>query len=346
VWPAWPTALGTGRASGYLATEWVAYAVFWAANIVIVYRGMDLLRRVETWAAPYVLVMTALLLVWMLRRAGEVGHGVGSLVSAPGKFRTFADFLPAFVPKVTAMVGFWATLSLNMPDFTRFGRSQREQVVGQAIALPTTMTLFAAMGVFITSASAEVFGKPIWDPIDLGARLESHWLVALAELTAVVATLAMNVAANVVSPANDFSNLAPARISFRTGGLITGVLATLLMPWKLLESPDRYINGWLLGYSGGLGSIAGVLVCDYWFVRRTRLVLADLYRRDGAYGYGSRLGTNTAAIVATGIGCFVAWIGLFVPRLHWLYDAAWFSGTLSSAAVYAVWMRRTRAAVS
>jgi NCS1 family nucleobase:cation symporter-1 len=178
-----------------------------------------------------------------------------------------------------------------------------------------------------------VFGHAIWDPIDLGARLESRWLVALAELTAVVATLAMNIAANVVSPANDFSNLAPRQISFRTGGLLTGVVATLLMPWKLLESPDRYINGWLLGYSGGLGSIAGVLVCDYWLIRRTRLVLPDLYRRDGAYAYGST-GVNPAALGATAAGCFVAWIGLFVPRLHWLYDAAWFSGTLTSAAVY------------
>jgi NCS1 family nucleobase:cation symporter-1 len=338
--PSWPAALGAARPGGYLLTEWLAYAVFWSLNIVIVYRGMELLRKVEVWAAPYVLVMTGLLLVWMVRRAGATGHGLGSLISAPGKFPTFAEFLPAFVPKVTAMVGFWATLSLNMPDFTRFGRSQREQIVGQAVALPTTMTLFAAMGVFITSASAEVFGHAIWDPIDLGAHLESRWLVAVAELTAVIATLAMNIAANVVSPANDFSNLAPGKISFRTGGLITGVVATLIMPWKLLESPDRYINGWLLGYSGGLGSIAGVLVCDYWFVRRARLDLADLYRRDGRYGYGSRLGTNMPAIVATLLGCLVAWIGLFVPALHWLYDAAWFSGTITSAVVYGVWMRR------
>jgi NCS1 family nucleobase:cation symporter-1 len=335
--PGWPAALGQSRPGGYLLTEWLAYGVFWTINIVIVYRGMELLRRVETWAAPYVLVMTALLLVWMLRRADAAGHGMGSLVSAPGKFHSMAELIPAFVPKVTAMVGFWATLSLNMPDFTRFGRSQREQLVGQAVALPTTMTLFAAMGVFITSATAEVFGAPIWDPIDLGARLESRWLVALAEATAVIATLAMNIAANVVSPANDFSNLAPRRISFRTGGLITGIVATLLMPWKLLESPDRYINGWLLGYSGGLGSIAGVLVCDYWLVRRTRLALADLYRRDGVYAYEH--GVNAPAILATVAGCTVAWVGLFVPSLHVLYDAAWFSGTLTSAVVYGVWMR-------
>jgi NCS1 family nucleobase:cation symporter-1 len=346
LWSGWPTVLGEGRVGGYLLTEWLAYAIFWGLNILIVYRGMDLLRRVENWAAPYVLVMTTLLLVWIIRRAGAMGHDIGSIVAQPSRFQTLGAFLPVFVPSVTAMVGFWATLSLNMPDFTRFGRSQREQMVGQVVALPTTMTVFAAMGIFITSASAVVFGEAIWDPIDLGARLESRALVAIAEMTAVIATLAMNIAANVVSPANDFSNLAPSKISFRTGGLITGLLATLMMPWKLLENSDRYINGWLLGYSGGLGSIAGVLVCDYWLIRRTRLQLADLYRRDGVYSYGSALGTNWAAVVATAAGCAVAWIGLWVPPLHWLYDSAWFSGTLTSAGVYGTWMWKARVPAS
>jgi NCS1 family nucleobase:cation symporter-1 len=194
------------------------------------------------------------------------------------------------------------------------------------------------MGVIITSASVQIFGEAIWNPVDLGARLGDKWLVALAELTAVIATLAMNIAANVVSPANDFANLAPGKISFRTGGLITGVLATLMMPWKLLADSDRYINGWLLGYSGGLGSIAGVLICDYWLIKKTRLELADLYRRDGAYAYGGG-GWNGAAVGATAVGCATAWIGLFVPALHVLYDAAWFSGGLSSALVYVLWMR-------
>jgi NCS1 family nucleobase:cation symporter-1 len=339
--PGWTSALGTTKLAGYWPTEWFCFAVFWGLNILIVYRGMELLRRFENWAAPYVLVMTVLLLVWAVRRAGQVGHGLGDLFHDPGKYRTFGSFLPVFVPSVTAMVGFWATLSLNMPDFTRFGRSQKEQVVGQVVALPTTMTVFAAMGVVITSASAQIFGEAIWDPIDLGARLGNRGLVAVAEFTAVVATLAMNIAANVVSPANDFANISPGKISFRTGGLITGVLSTLMMPWKLLENADRYINGWLLGYSGGLGSIAGVLLCDYWLVRRTRLVLPDLYRRRGAYAYES-FGTNWAAVGATLVGCFLAWIGLFVDSLHVLYDAAWFSGGIGSAVVYAALMWRRR----
>jgi NCS1 family nucleobase:cation symporter-1 len=289
--------------------------------------------------------MTILLLVWAVRRAGQVGHGLGDLMSDPGKFPTFASFFPVFLPSVTAMVGFWATLSLNMPDFTRYGRSQREQVIGQVVALPTTMTVFALMGVVITSASAQIFGEAIWDPIDLGAKFESRWLVALAELTAVVATLAMNIAANVVSPANDFANIAPGKISFRTGGLMTGILATLMMPWKLLENADRYISGWLLGYSGGLGSIAGVLICDYWLIRGKRLALADLYRRKGEYAYTTG-GTNWAAVAATAIGCAFAWIGLWVPALHVLYDASWFSGGLTAALVYGLlmWKRREQPA--
>jgi NCS1 family nucleobase:cation symporter-1 len=323
---------------GYLPSEWLCFLLFWGLHILIIYRGMDVLRRIENWAAPYVLMMTLALVVWAVRRASALGHGLGEVLSQPGKFNTFGAFIVVFIPSVTAMVGFWATLSLNMPDFTRFGRSQKEQMIGQMVALPTTMTVFAAMGVIITSASAQIFGEAIWNPVDLAAKFESRWIVALGEITAVIATLAMNIAANVVSPANDIANLAPSKISFRTGGLITGIVATLMMPWKLLADSDRYINGWLLGYSGGLGSIAGVLICDYWLVRKKQLVLADLYRRDGVYAYAS-LGTNWAAVGATAAGCAVAWVGIFVPALHVLYDAAWFTGSLTSAGVYMLAMR-------
>ncbi len=175
------------------------------------------------------------------------------------------------------MIGFWATLSLNMPDFTRFGRSQREQVVGQVVALPTTMFVFAAMGVMITSATAIIYGELIWDPVKLIGRFRDPLVIAVSMFTAVVATLAVNIAANVVSPANDFANAFPRAISFKTGGLITGVLGILIQPWKLLADPSGYIFTWLLGYSGGLGSIAGVLIADYWIVRRKDLRLEDLY---------------------------------------------------------------------
>ena len=229
------------------------------------------------------------------------------------------------------MIGFWATLSLNMPDFTRFGRSQTAQAVGQVIALPTTMTLFAAMGVVITSASAIIYGKAIWDPVDLVGRFAQPWIIAISMFTVVVATLSVNIAANVVSPANDFANAFPRLISFRRGGLLTGFIGVLMQPWKLLADPSGYIFKWLLGYSGGLGSIAGVLIADYWVVRRRRLEVEDLYLESGIYG-----GWSWRGVVATLLGCAAAWIGLVVPLLRFLYDYSWFVGFGVSFLAYAL----------
>src|SRR5881396_603944 len=322
--PGWKTLLGPGF-GGHTTTEWLSFLLFWALNIWIIYRGMDLLRKVENWAAPYVLAVTLVLLVWAVRQA----HGFGPLLSQPGKFGTLAQFLPVFVPSLTAMIGFWATLSLNMPDFTRFGRSQREQVIGQVVALPTTMSVFAAMGVLITSATAIIYGQAIWDPVQLVGRFTSPIVVAIAMFTVVVATIAVNIAANVVSPANDFANAFPKFISFKTGGLITGLLGIVIQPWKLLADPSGYIYTWLLGYSGGLGSIAGVLVADYWIVRRRELRLEDLYLADGAYR-----GWNVRAIGATALGCAFAWGGIVIPALRTLYDYAWFVGFFVAGAAH------------
>jgi NCS1 family nucleobase:cation symporter-1 len=227
------------------------------------------------------------------------------------------------------MIGFWATLSLNMPDFTRFGRSQREQIVGQVVALPTTMSVFAAMGVMITSATAILYGQAIWDPVVLVGKFTSPLVIAISMFTVVIATVAVNIAANVVSPANDFANAFPRFISFKTGGLITGILGILIEPWHLLADPSGYIYTWLLGYSGGLGSIAGVLIADYWLVRRCELQLEDLYLADGAYS-----GWNWRAIGATAIGCALAWGGLVIPAMKPLYDYAWFVGFFSAGTAH------------
>ena len=318
--PNWETLLGD-KIGGHFPTEWLSFLIFWALNIAVVYRGMNLLRRVENWAAPFVLIMTALLLAWIVYAAG----GFGKLLEDHGKFHTFGEFFPVFIPSLTAMIGFWATLSLNMPDFTRFGKSQREQTIGQVVALPTTMVIFAAMGIIITSAALVVFPnlKPeeSWDPVKLVGQFSQPLIVAVSMFTIVVATLSVNIAANVVSPANDFANAFPKFISFRTGGLITGVIGILMMPWKLLADPSGYIFSWLLGYSGGLGAIAGVLIADYWLVRNKNLDLGDLYRTKGIYQ-----GWNWRAVFATLLGCFFAWIGLLVPALRPLYDYAWFVG--------------------
>lgn len=335
LFPAWPNLLG-GPIGGHTPTEWISFLLFWSLNIYIIFRGMDLLRKVENWAAPFVLIMTALLLGWAIWKA----KGLGYLLNQGGRFHSLGEFWPIFVPSLTGMIGFWATLSLNMPDFTRFGRSQREQAIGQVIALPTTMTVFAAMGVIITSAAAVIYPqmKPadLWDPLKLVGQFHQVVVIAISMFTVVVATLAVNIAANVVSPANDFANAFPKWITFRTGGLITGILGILMQPWRLLADPSGYIFEWLVGYSGGLGSIAGVLIADYWIVRNKQLLLADLYRPEGAYTYSA--GWNWRAIVATLIGCFCAWVGKFVPQLRPLYDYAWFVGFGTAAVTHLLLM--------
>ena len=333
--PGWKQALGPGF-GGHTGSEWLSFLLFWALNIGVIYRGMNLLRAIENWAAPYVLVVTAALLVWAVSAA----KGFGPLLAHPGTLNSPQTFLPVFWPSLTAMIGFWATLSLNMPDFTRFGRSQREQVVGQTVALPTTMFLFAAMGVLITSASAILYGEAIWDPVKLVGNFKNPLVVGFAMLSVVIATLAVNIAANVVSPANDFANALPRWISFKTGGLITGLIGIAMEPWRLLADPRGYIFAWLVGYSGGLGSIAGVLIADYWIVRRTQLDLADLYLANGRYG-----GWSAPAVIATLVGCALAWGGLVIPPLRPLYDYAWFVGFFASGLLYVVLKRRTAARV-
>lgn len=341
--PKWNTLLG-GPIGGHPPTEWLSFLLFWGLNIFIIYRGMDLLRKVENWAAPFVLVMTALLLGWAIWKA----HGLGYLLSQQSKFHSLGEFWPTFIISLTGMIGFWATLSLNMPDFTRFGRSQREQAVGQIVALPTTMTVFAAMGVMITSAAVIIYPQmppgDLWDPMKLVGQFHQVVVVAISMFTVVVATLAVNIAANVVSPANDFANAFPKLISFRTGGLITGIIGILMQPWRLLADPSGYIFDWLVGYSGGLGSIAGVLIADYWLVRRKNLALGDLYRTRGDYKYLG--GWNVRAVAATLLGCALAWSGPISHKLGmsiWLFDKlysyAWFVGFGVAGIVYWILMR-------
>ncbi len=333
--PSWHTMFG-GPVYDHTPTEWIAFALFWALNIFVVYKGMNVLRKVESLAAPFILTMVFALLAWALISA----HGFGYLVADTGHFHTWAEFLPVFFPSLTAMVGYWATLSLNMPDFTRFGHSQREQTIGQVVALPTTMTLFCAIGVIVTSAAMVVYPmakmSDLWDPIKLIGQFHTAWIVIIAMFTVVVATLCVNIAANVVSTANDLANAFPKYISFKRGGVICGLIGLLMQPWRLLADPSGYIFSWLLGYSGGLGSIAGVLIADYWFVHKQKLALADLYRVDGVYKYSN--GWNIRAVIATACGCGAAWIGILVPALRGLYDYGWFLGLFIAGGVYAVLM--------
>lgn len=363
MWPGWGS-VGSGL-TGLMKGMWIfegltfpvliCFLIFWVVNICIIYRGMNAVRIFENWAAPLVLVMAAGLLWWAVDKA----NGLGPILHQPSHFSHFGEFFKVFVPSLTAMVGYWATLSLNIPDFTRFSRSQRDQMVGQVAGLPTTMTVFSAMGVLVTSSVQVIFGKILWDPVKVLGYLTSpvapegmsapmiadgttRMVVAIVALLSVaIATISVNIAANVVSPANDFSNLAPQYISFKTGGLLTGILGILILPWKLLSSPQVFIFDWLVGYSGLLGPIAGVMVADYWVSRRRQLDINDLYRLEGRYTY--RRGLNPSALAALVIGIAATLFGLLVPSLRWLFDYAWFAGTLLSFGAYLLLTRLPRA---
>jgi NCS1 family nucleobase:cation symporter-1 len=298
----------------------ICFGFFWLLNVLVILRGIETIRFLQGVSAPFLLLIGLALLLWARGKAG----GFGPMLATPSKFHTFAEFFRFFVPSLTGVVGFWATVSLNIPDFTRYARSQRDQMVGQALGLPATMTFYSFIGIAVTSATLIIFGEALWDPVAVLSRLGNPWAVVVAMLALLMATLNVNVAANVVSPANDFSNLSPRRISFRTGGLITCVMGIVMQPWKLMANYGSYIFGWLVGYSGFLGPIAGVLICDYFVIRQTNLSAQDLYQRGGQYEYSR--GIHWQAIVSLAAGAGVAFVGLFVPALRVLYNYAWFVG--------------------
>ncbi len=312
---------------------WACFLGFWLLNMWVVWRGVDMVRSLQGFGAPFMFIMAAALLIWVRIKAGSFG----SMLSTPSQFHSAHAFLAVFFPSLTAMVGYWATLALNIPDFTRYSKSQSAQSWGQAFGLPVAMTLYTFVGISVTSASAVLFGHPIWDPIELMGAFHQPLVAFLAMIAILVATLNVNIGANVVSPSNDFSNLYPRLISFRTGGLITGFLGLAMCPWKLLASPDAYIFGWLVGYSGLLGPVAGIMVADYFLIRRTELDINSLYHSEGAYHYSK--GINPRAIVALVAGVGLALIGLFYQPLHFLYDYAWFVGFFVAGILYVALMR-------
>ncbi len=326
VWPA---------AESIPGCNWLCFFFFWAINMFVIWRGIETIKFLEGIGAPFMLLIGLLLLFWVTSKAG----GFGPVLHTKSKFHSTPEFLRFFIPSLTGMVGFWSTVALNIPDFTRYATSQRKQMIGQALGLPLSMTLYAFIGVVVTSASAVLFGEPIWDPVALLGRFHQPMIALIALVALLVATLNTNVAANVVSPSNDFSNIRPSLISFRTGGLITGVLGVAMMPWKLLGSYSSYIFGWLVGCSALLGPIAGIMICDYFLVRRRTLLLPDLYRRNGIYEYAH--GFNPKAIASLAAGVAIALIGLAIPTLRFLYDYAWFVGLFSSALLYFLLMRNT-----
>ncbi len=306
----------------------LCFTAFWLLNVLVIVRGIRTIRFLQGISAPFLLLIGLALLLWARQKAG----GFGPMLATPSKFHSFGEFFRFFIPALSGVVGLWATVALNIPDFTRYARSQRAQMVGQALGLPTTMTFYSFVGIAVTSATVLIYGEAIWDPVAVLSRLEHPLAVVVAMAALLMATLNVNVAANVVSPANDFSNLAPRRISFRTGGLITCALGIVMQPWKLLASYGNYIFGWLVGYSGFLGPIAGVLICDYFLLRKKIILVEDLYQRNGFYEFSG--GVNWNAVAALGAGAGVAFIGLGYPPLRVLYDYAWFVGFAVSFVAY------------
>jgi NCS1 family nucleobase:cation symporter-1 len=340
LWPGWRAIGGDWTFMGYGAPSFLSFLLFWAINLYFVWAGTESIKWLETASAPLLILLGLALLAWAASRVG----GIGTILRQADALDQSRPALPTaqflstlFVPWVTAMVGYWATLSLNIPDFTRYAKSQRDQVAGQALGLLTTMPLFAFIGVAVTSATVILYGQAIWNPVDLLARLteeSNNPLLGVVAMVAIaVATLTTNIAANIVAPANSFANLSPERVSFRLGGLMAGVLGILIVPWKLL---DMY-QGWLITYSGLLGAVAGVLICDYVVIRRGKLSLPDLYLQSGIYSYTR--GVNRKAVIALAAGILLALAGTLDSRVRFLFDGAWFSAAGTSFVVYFALMR-------
>jgi len=332
---------------GINGAQLLCFLAFWAIQFWYIVHGMDSIRKLETYTAPLKILISFVLLGWVYVKAG----GFGPLLEQPSQFveggKKAGQFWSVFWPSLTAMVGFWATLALNIPDFTRFAKTQRDQVLGQTVGLPVPMGLLATLAVIVTSATVVLYGKAIWDPVDLASRMTGA-AVLIALIVLLVDTVSVNLAANLVGPAYDFSALSPKHISYRIGGYITASIAILMMPWKILESTQGYIFTWLIGYSALLGPIAGILIVDYYLIRKTELDVEQLYRDDGIYSYGN--GWNTAAIVAFAFGvlpnlpgflnaAFPASFPGVAEGFKLVYTYAWFVGVAISALVYGVIMK-------
>jgi len=327
------------------------FFLFWLLNMYVVHLGVDSIKKLLVFKAFFLPAAALALLGWAI----SAGHGLGPILSQPSKFKSTSEFWTFFFPSLTGMVGFWATLSLNIPDFTRYAKSQRAQVMGQAIGLPTSMTLFSFIGVVVTSATFIIYGQTIWDPVVLAGKFDSKLLVSIAMIAVALSTLATNIAANIVSPANDFANLSPSKINFKTGGYITGVIGILIFPWKLIADPSGYIFTWLVGYSGLLGPIGGIMIADYYFIRRQQLNVTALYHQKGIYTFNN--GFNRMAVYALLLGIlpnipgFLTITGIISKEAAWpwlvdLYSYAWFVGFFISGLTYLAMMQSQRAAIN
>jgi NCS1 family nucleobase:cation symporter-1 len=328
---------------GITGGQFLCFLFFWGVNMFVIYRGIETIRWLLNIKAPLLVALGLLLLWWAWRAAG----GFGPILSQPSAFDAgqpkAGQFWIYFFPALTGMVGFWATLSLNIPDFSRYAKSQCDQIIGQTLGLPLTMALYAFIGVAVTSATTIIYGETIWNPVDVLTHFKNPVVLVVAMLSLCIATLATNIAANVVSPANDFAHLAPRKISFRIGGLITGIVGILMMPWKFVADPNGYIFTWLIAYSALLGPIGGILIADYFVCRRCKLNVTALYQTHGEYRFTN--GFSIVALISLVIGVLPSLPGFLVninvlsaesilASLAHLYNYAWFIGFAVAFTVY------------
>ena len=323
----WASLGGTGEVIGFF--------IFWVINLWVVIRGAESIKMLETLAAPMLLLVGIGLIVWAYPQAS-----ISELLAKPPNRPEDASFFGYFFGGLTAMVGFWATLSLNIPDFSRFADSQKSQIKGQIIGLPVTMFLFAALGVILTSASQQLVGETVSDPISLIGKIDSPFWVILSMLMIIVATLSTNTAANIVSPTNDFQNIAPKMVSNRGGVIITGLVGVVLMGWELLKklewivsdvSVESLYSNWLIGYSSLLGPIAGIMIVDYFLVKRQTLDLPALYINNSTYP-----AWNVTGFVAFLIPVALTLVAVTTGALSWFYSYGWFTGSLLGGLIYYV----------
>lgn len=324
----------------------ICFFVFWLLNMYVIYLGVESIRKLLVFKAIFLPLATLALLFWAVNNAGGFKPIFSQSSSIKGDV-----FWKYFFPALTGMVGFWATVSLNIPDFTRYAKSQKAQINGQAIGLAPSMTLFALVAVVVTLATTIIYGQTEWDIVTIAGKFSNKIVISLAMIGIIISTLATNIAANIVSPANDFSNLAPSKISFRTGGYITGVIGILIFPWKLVEDPSGYIFSWLIGYSALLGPVGGILITDYFLLRKQQLITSDLYNSKGIYSY--KHGVNSKALIALIIGVlpnipgFLLQVKLvsaeaFPVWVSNLYNYAWFVGFFVSGIVYLLLTKRVK----
>lgn len=316
----------------------IAFFVFWAINVAIAMRGPQAIGRLTQIAAPTVGLGAIALLVWAATSAG----GFGPMLATPAKIHG-GTFWAAFFPSVVGVIAFWATMALNIPDYTRYAKSQRDQVLGQALSMPLTMALFSFVGIAVTSATVLLFGTALWDPVDLITKFPTP-VVVIAGLIVILSSVTINVGANVMAPARAFENLSPKYITFAIGAILTGLLSLAMEPWRVLATYGAYIFTWLGTYGAMLGAFDGIAIADYWLVRKRRLDLAQLYMPDGIYSYAK--GLNIRAVAALLIGWIVTVVGIFVPALHFLWSGGWIFSLLGGLAAYWLLMRGESGAVS